>query len=96
MGSGSRQRTSCWSHCGCSLWAVSAPLATHFTADAGFAKRGDRAAASSALRARRRVRESFASEVERILGRRVTGFMSEVHEDPPLAVEIFVLERESE
>jgi uncharacterized protein YbcI len=40
------------------------------------------------------MRKSFSDEVERILGRRVVAFMSEVHEDPPLAAEIFVLERE--
>jgi uncharacterized protein YbcI len=39
------------------------------------------------------MRESFSEAVERILGRRVTGFMSQVHEDPPVAAEIFVLER---
>jgi uncharacterized protein YbcI len=39
------------------------------------------------------MRESFSHEVERILGRKVVGFMSAVHEDPPVAAEIFVLER---
>jgi uncharacterized protein YbcI len=42
------------------------------------------------------MRESFSEAVERILGRRVTGFMSQVHEDPPVAAEIFVLEREED
>ena len=40
------------------------------------------------------MRESFSEAVERILSRRVVAFMSEVHEDPPLSAEIFVLERE--
>jgi hypothetical protein len=32
--------------------------------------------------------------VEEIIGRRVIGFMSQVHENPDVAAEIFLLERE--
>jgi uncharacterized protein YbcI len=42
------------------------------------------------------MRLSFSAEVERILGRKVVAFMSEVHENPAIAAEIFVLERESD
>jgi uncharacterized protein YbcI len=42
------------------------------------------------------MRESFSEAVERILRRKVAAFMSEVHEDPPIAAEIFVLEREDQ
>lgn len=34
----------------------------------------------------------FGEAVERIMGRRVVAFMSQVHFDPDMAVEIFVLE----
>jgi uncharacterized protein YbcI len=40
------------------------------------------------------MRESFSEVVEKLLGRRVVAFMSETHEDPGIAAEIFVLERE--
>lgn len=37
------------------------------------------------------MRESFSAAVERIMGRKVIGFMSEVHVNPDVAAEIFVL-----
>jgi uncharacterized protein YbcI len=37
----------------------------------------------------------FVAAVEEITGRKVAAFMSEVHEDPAIAAEIFVLEREN-
>jgi uncharacterized protein YbcI len=40
------------------------------------------------------MRQSFSQVVEEKLGRRVIAFMSEVHENPDVAAEIFVLERE--
>lgn len=40
------------------------------------------------------MREPFSAAVEEILGRRVIGFMSEVHESPDVSAEIFLLERE--
>jgi uncharacterized protein YbcI len=40
------------------------------------------------------MRISFSSAVEEIIGRRVIGFMSQVHENPDVAAEIFLLERE--
>lgn len=39
------------------------------------------------------MRDEFTSVVERATGRRVIAYMSEVHTDPDLAVELFVLER---
>jgi uncharacterized protein YbcI len=39
------------------------------------------------------VREQFVSTVEAIVGRRVVAFMSNVHMDPDVNVEIFMLER---
>jgi uncharacterized protein YbcI len=39
------------------------------------------------------MREEFSGAVEEITGRKVIGFMSEVHMDPDVAAEIFVLER---
>jgi uncharacterized protein YbcI len=42
------------------------------------------------------VREDFVSTVEGIVGRRVTAFMSTVHVDPDLNVEIFMLERDGD
>ena len=39
-------------------------------------------------------REEFISAVEKIVGRQVVAFMSNVHVDPDLSVEIFVLEHE--
>jgi uncharacterized protein YbcI len=42
------------------------------------------------------VREDFVATVEAIVGRRVTAFMSTVHVDPDLNVEIFMLERDGD
>jgi uncharacterized protein YbcI len=42
------------------------------------------------------VRDDFVSTVERIVGRRVIAFMSTVHVDPDLNVEIFMLERDGD
>ena len=36
--------------------------------------------------------EQFTTEVEEATGRKVIAYMSQIHEDPDLAVEIFVLE----
>jgi len=41
------------------------------------------------------VRDDFVGTVETIVGRRVTAFMSSVHVDPDMSVEIFMLERDS-
>ena len=38
------------------------------------------------------MRETFSEAVERLMGRRVVAFMSQVHLDPDLAAVIFVLE----
>jgi uncharacterized protein YbcI len=38
------------------------------------------------------MRERFSDEVQRITGRKVVAFMSQVHFAPDLAAEIFVLE----
>jgi uncharacterized protein YbcI len=38
------------------------------------------------------MRERFSAAVEEIMGRRVIAFMSQVHVDPDLAAEVFVLE----
>jgi uncharacterized protein YbcI len=38
------------------------------------------------------MRERFSSAVEEIMGRKVIAFMSQVHVDPDMAAEIFVLE----
>jgi uncharacterized protein YbcI len=38
------------------------------------------------------MRERFSSAVEEIVGRKVIGFLSQVHVDPDLAVEMFILE----
>ena len=38
------------------------------------------------------MRERFTEAVERITGRKVVAFMSQVHFDPDLAVEVFVLD----
>jgi uncharacterized protein YbcI len=38
------------------------------------------------------MREAFSEAVEAIMGRKVIAFMSQVHVDPDLAAEIFVLE----
>lgn len=40
------------------------------------------------------MRDSFSAAVERVLGRKVVAFMSEVHANPDVSAEIFVLERE--
>jgi uncharacterized protein YbcI len=39
------------------------------------------------------MREMFADAVEQLVGRKVIGFLSQVHVDPDLAVETFILER---
>ncbi len=41
----------------------------------------------------RALRDEFVGAVEKLTGRKVRAFMSEVHHDPDLSVEIFVLER---
>jgi uncharacterized protein YbcI len=38
------------------------------------------------------MRDNFSAEVERLSGRKVVGFLSQVHVDPDLAVETFILE----
>lgn len=38
------------------------------------------------------MRDRFVAEVEQIVGRKVIGFLSQVHVDPDLAVETFILE----
>jgi uncharacterized protein YbcI len=38
------------------------------------------------------MRPKFVAEVERLVGRKVIGFLSQVHVDPDLAVETFILE----
>jgi uncharacterized protein YbcI len=38
------------------------------------------------------MRDNFSAEVERLSGRKVVGFLSQVHDDPDLAVETFILE----
>jgi uncharacterized protein YbcI len=40
------------------------------------------------------MRPQFTEAVERITGRKVVAFMSQVHEDPDVAAELFVLERQ--
>jgi uncharacterized protein YbcI len=40
------------------------------------------------------MREPFSSAVEEITGRQVIAFMSEVHEDPAISAELFVLASE--
>ena len=42
------------------------------------------------------VRDEFVETVEQIVGRRVVAFMSNVHLDPDLNVEIFMLDRPAE
>jgi uncharacterized protein YbcI len=39
------------------------------------------------------MREKFSAAVEELVGRKVVGFLSQVHVDPDLAVETFILER---
>jgi len=39
---------------------------------------------------------AMSHAVEEIIGRRVAGFMSQVHENPDVAAEIFLLEREDQ
>ena len=39
------------------------------------------------------MREKFVGEVERLSGRKVIGFLSQVHADPDVAVETFMLEQ---
>ena len=38
------------------------------------------------------MKERFTSEVQELVGRKVVGFLSQVHVDPDLAVETFILE----
>jgi hypothetical protein len=38
------------------------------------------------------MRDRFAGAVEELTGRKVVGFLSQVHVDPDLAVETFILE----
>ena len=38
------------------------------------------------------MRDRFVAEVEQIVGRKVIGFLSQVHVEPDLAVETFILE----
>jgi uncharacterized protein YbcI len=40
------------------------------------------------------LREEFTRAISEVMGRPVTAFMSNTHEDPPLIVEIFLLEPE--
>jgi uncharacterized protein YbcI len=40
----------------------------------------------------RALRSEFVGAVEKVTGRKVRAFMSEVHQDPDVSVEIFVLE----
>ena len=40
----------------------------------------------------RAMREKFSAAVEEVMGRKVVAFLSQVHFDPDLAAEIFVLE----
>jgi uncharacterized protein YbcI len=42
------------------------------------------------------MREKFSAAVENLAGRRVVGFLSQVHVDPDLAVETFILEPTSD
>jgi uncharacterized protein YbcI len=42
------------------------------------------------------MRERFSQAVEEIMGRTVVGFMSQVHLDPDMAAEIFVLAPEGD
>jgi uncharacterized protein YbcI len=41
------------------------------------------------------MRDRFVAEVEQLVGRKVVGFLSQVHVDPDLAVETFILEPEN-
>jgi uncharacterized protein YbcI len=38
------------------------------------------------------MQERFTSEVQKLVGRKVVGFLSQVHVDPDVAVETFILE----
>jgi uncharacterized protein YbcI len=40
------------------------------------------------------MRDNFSAAVEEIVGRKVIGFLSQVHVDPDLAVETFILRRD--
>jgi uncharacterized protein YbcI len=40
------------------------------------------------------MRDRFSEAVEEVIGRKVIGFLSQVHVDPDLAVETFILERD--
>jgi uncharacterized protein YbcI len=41
------------------------------------------------------MQERFTHEVEQLVGRKVIGFLSQVHVDPDLAVETFILESDN-
>ena len=41
------------------------------------------------------MREAFSAAVEEAVGRRVIGFLSQVHVDPDLSIETFILEPDS-
>jgi uncharacterized protein YbcI len=41
------------------------------------------------------MREGFSEAVEKIVGRKVVGFLSQVHVNPDLAIETFILEPDS-
>ncbi len=41
------------------------------------------------------MREQFCDAVERALGRKVIGFLSQVHANPDLSIETFILEPDS-
>lgn len=42
------------------------------------------------------MREKFSDAVEQVVGRKVVGFLSQVHVDPDLAVETFILESDGD
>jgi uncharacterized protein YbcI len=42
------------------------------------------------------MREKFSEAVEQLVGRKVIGFLSQVHVDPDLSVETFILEPDSD
>ena len=42
------------------------------------------------------MREKFSNAVEQVVGRKVVGFLSQVHVDPDLAVETFILESDGD
>jgi uncharacterized protein YbcI len=42
------------------------------------------------------MRYKFSEAVEQVVGRKVVGFLSQVHVDPDLAVETFILESDGD